>query len=290
MSCCIQINKITYEISEAELVGIFCSIFDCFGENLSDSMFNVEISYIKGGKLLPKFLTISWTLYNKLCSIKNYCSSLKMPKDNHEILTVIPFTNKKNNDKGNNEQIYYLENQYIEDFITGYSNLFEYLRVEKAYIIDKNNYVDQFIPDNEMIHLCKLVTKNKNNRNFIMDIPCYLWDLPMYSADMYTEQLIINLINLFLKDCDTYNHQLLLANNHFLKISICQDNQDSKRYCYAHIQDINRCTFDSHKKSLKSISKTKLACEIIFSKRGFFFEFPIIEWINKYVYHVIQFD
>jgi hypothetical protein len=51
MACCININHITIDISETELLGIFCHIFDIFGDHLTDPLFNVEVAYVRDGKL-----------------------------------------------------------------------------------------------------------------------------------------------------------------------------------------------------------------------------------------------
>lgn len=281
MTCCININRITIDISEAELVGIFCHIIDIFGDHLTDPLFNVEVSYVRDGILLPKFKEKSWTLYSKLCAIKSYCDSLKFFRDGKDKLTVVPVGVDKL------PQTYYLQNNIIDDFMIGYNNLLIILRIDAQ--IDYSNYHDHFVPDFDLISQCELVIKNKENRNFLMKIPCYLWDIPMYK-DKYNEQITVDLINLFLRDCHDYDHQLLFNSNYFLKILIYQDKPDADRYCYIYLQKIDRCTFDSHKNALKSIPKDRLPCEIQFANRGYFFHFPLLEWNNKYVEHIMTFD
>lgn len=279
MSCLIGINRISLTIPEAELVGIFCHIIDIFGDQLSNHLFNVEISYINNGTLLPKFPERSWTLYQKLSAIKSYCDSLKYNKDEgSRSLTVIPIGIDKLPQK------YYLKEEYENDFILGYDLLTNILRVNHE-PIEYLNYQDHFEPDFILISQCKL---NKQ-RNYVINLPCYLWDLPMYT-DKYNEQITVDLINLFLRDCHDYDHQLLFNGNTYLRIMCYQDRPDADRYCYIYIRKIAHCTFDSHKKSLSSIPKDKLPCEINFANDGYFYHFPLLEWDNKYVNHIKQFD
>lgn len=284
MSCCISINNITIDISEAELVGIFCHIIDIFGDQLTNPLFNVEVSFIKDGVLLPKFPEKSWTLYQKLCAIKIFCDSLKFLREGDQKgeLSVMPIGINKSMQK------YYLHECDFEGFIIGYDNLLSILRINSE-IHYPENYRDHFVPDINLISQCKLVTTNRENRNFVMKIPCYLWDLPIYEIK-YNEQITVDLINLFLRDCTDYDHQLLFNNNYYLRILIYQDKPDADRYCYGYLRKISDCTFDSHKNALKSISKDRLPCEIVFAKRGYFYHFPILEWNHKYVDHIVAID
>jgi hypothetical protein len=283
MTCCININKITYDITEAEIIGIFCAIFDCFGENLGDPIFNIEVHHTTSPTLLPKFKSKTWTLFDKLYTIKNFCSSLKI-KDNDKSEITPTFHNK--NTVKELEQTYYLDTKDIANFMTGYSNLFNYLRVESNYIIDKNDTKHQCIPNNELIYHCKLDTTNKKDRKFKIDEYHYTWELPMYQ-DNYIRQVTANLVNVFLRDCDDYHRQILLTSNHYLRIHVYQDKAESNRYCYGYVKPIDSSIFDDYINIPRSIPQNKLLCKIILSATEYYFEIPIIEWINKYVYHVI---
>lgn len=282
MTCCININNITIDISEVELVGIFCHIIDIFGERLTDPLFNVEVGRVKNGILLPKFQEESWTLYQKLCSIKSYCDSLKFQDEERKCeLIVTPIGICKSPQK------YYLEDKLIDKFILGYDNILRILQADTRTVYS-DAYRDHFAPDFKLISQCQLVTKNKNNRIFTMKIPCYLWDLPIYK-NKYNEQISVDLINLFLRDCDGYDHQLLFTGIYYLRIFVYQDHPDSDRYCYMYLRKISDCTFDSHKTALLSVPLVRLSCEVNFATRGYFYHFPILEWNNKYVDHIIEF-
>jgi len=128
----------------------------------------------------------------------------------------------------------------------------------------------------------------ENTKNFKMNIPCYLWDLPI-DFETYQEQHISNLINLFLTKCSEEDHKLLMLGNYYLRMLQYQDKPMSDRYVYIYLRSIENCTFESHKLSLKSIHQNKLTCEITYSKRGFFYEFSIDEWKIKHVNHIAQF-
>lgn len=283
MTCRIGINQVSLIIPEAELVGIFCHIIDIFGTDTRNPLFNVEVSYIINGTLLPIFIEKSWTLYGKLCAIKSYCDSLKFEKDNTGKLTVIPIGIDKS------PQTYYLKNEYINDFMIGYGHLLHILQIDPQPLQPPENYHDHFIPDDNLISQCQLIPKNKRDKNYNLNLPCYLWELPMY-VNKYNEQITVDLINLFLRDCHDYDHQLLFNSNHYLRIIVRQDKPDADRYCYIYLRPISCCTFDSHKYALKSIPTSRLPCEIDFGHSAYFFHFPIIEWNNKYVEHIMTFD
>ena len=73
MTCLCTINGILLEISEAEIIGILCSIIDTF-----DYLpFDVDVSHIKNPFIFPKFDNISWTLKNKYTKAKTFRNSQK---------------------------------------------------------------------------------------------------------------------------------------------------------------------------------------------------------------------
>lgn len=295
MNCCYTINGKIFETSEAEFIGILCSILDTF---LHDVPFDVEVSCVKDCILLPE-LPRSWTLKNKLTEITTFCDKLRQTVGPTGI-EVIPLGNKDFKPK-----MYYIPENFIHGFMIGYAAL---LSLSKEFASSSNeggaNHNDTAIldyecswePDQIFINKSKFVSgpddKIINKRYFIMNIPCYLWDLPVdpiNDMDTYMEQIIVNFVNLFLSKCSQSDHELLMLKNHYLRIFQYQDKPDSDRYVYMRLQSIDDCTFKSHIESLRSVPKDRLPCELNYTKRGYFFEFPVSEWKSKRINHIMQF-
>jgi len=294
MSCLCAVNGIILNISEPEFIGILCSIIDTFDCNLSinNLPFDVEVSYIKFAILFPRFNDVSWTFKNKYNEIITFYNDIKINNPLYKRLEIMPIGNIEFTTK-----TYYLPEKFVDGFMIGYSNLGFLLNGKPTSETVDPNYRDDWKPDLTYINKTKFIGgpdhKFVNTRNFQMKIPTYLWDLPVDSiidTTMYTEQLVSNLINLFLSKCSDKDHQLLMNGNHYLRFLQYQDKPTSDRYVYGYLQAIDNCTFESHKHTLRSGPKNKLSCEVIFGERGFFYEFPMEEWKNKDVCHIIEFE
>ena len=178
-------------------------------------------------------------------------------------------------------------------FMAGYTSLASFLvEYDERYVINED-YKDDWPADSVFLDNSKLVIdKEFNKRNFVMSVPCYLWDLEVNSerdAMTYKEQEISNFVNLFLRDCTVQDYQLMKSREYYLRIFQYQDKPQSDRYCYMYLRKIDDCTFESHKKSLRSVSVDYRACEINYSQRGYFYEFPLVEWNGQCVKHVGSF-
>lgn len=285
MDCSITLRKLTIDITESNLIGICCRLFDTFGFTKEDLPCDIEISFHKINELLPD-LTKSYTLYQKLNEIKQYCSSLKEVKSKCNEITANPNTKFR--------QTYYLPLTIVySEFMQSYEDILYILDMtqeETTPYGDNLFYKSDWGPTD--LTKCKLVRNPnenvENTKSFQLKVPCYLWDLPIEDYS-YKEQEVSNMINLFLRDCFDEDHKLLLGNNYYLRIMPYQDNPNSERYVYMYLRNIDMCTYDSHKLALRSLGKDRLPCEINYPSRGYFFSFPVDQWKSKYVNDIKEF-
>lgn len=278
MSCRCLINGSILELSEAELLGILCSIIDTF--NISPQ-FDVEVLYTKS----CTFISQLWTLKTNLTDIVSLCQKLKHPAV-YECVKVFPLGSIKAVPIN-----YYLPKNLLNDFKIGYSKLSSLLSmvIDANYVI-YNNY---WPADRDFLSKTTFISgpgdNIQNTRKFQMIIPSYLWELPIDSrkdASIYIEQSTSNLINLFLTKCSSKDHELLVLGNHYIRIFIYQDNPHSDRYCYISIRELDSIIYQNHKITTKSCSNDHRLCEINYSQKAFLFEIPLREWNTKSIRHI----
>lgn len=282
---CVNGNWTT--ITEPALVGILCSVTAACG---SSPPFDVEVSMLHTPTILPISLGRSWTLLKEISKVIEFCENLERKQCRNYIEVVPVGVNFHNWSKK-----YYFDSDDIDDFIWGFI------------------LMNQFILNPPISNKCKLPPSYKNNWtpdiNFLKDsvlsatpkdgvnadrihgltVPAYIWDIPKISH-IYQEQLVVNMIGLFLRDCSQEDHLRLLNKTSYLRFFLYQDEPDflthSHPYVNAYIRDIDNCTFDSHIKTLKDIPKDKLPCEVNYSTRGFFWQFSLEEWTKKSIKHI----
>lgn len=301
MSCVLTINKWSINVSESFLIGLFCSMFDTYGTNKNDFPCDVEISLFKDTISLPNFECRSWSLFKKFELIRDYCDSLKFVKESRNN-TVLINKSPTNSDKAN-KIIYYLPKVIdIIDFKKSYQSTIDILDdliqneklTENCELLKNNWKPNQLVLDQakliqkpvNSVNPINKVNQIENKRNFKLNVPCYLWDLPQINCD-YKEEDVSTLVNLFLRDCLKSDHDLLMDHDNYLRFMIYQDKPCSDRYVYAYIRKISDCTFESHKSSLRSVvlntNLKNLVCEVSYAQRGYFFSFPMDQWKNKFV-------
>lgn len=115
---------------------------------------------------------------------------------------------------------------------------------------------------------------------------CYTWERPVNNDPI--EQLVVNLIMLFLKECTEDDHTMLLDEETYLRLWLYQDGSP---YVCAYIRSIKECTYPSHKIALLRArhSGEFLPCEISSSEVGYFFAVPRHHWENKEVTFIESF-
>ena len=300
-----KMNKITSDIvTEGELIGILCSIINIVELK---SKFEIEISMGKQFSLFPLELQGSFSLKNKYQQISTFCENLQTP--NGELgLDILPIYSTNDIPK---PLTYYLPDFITQEFIKGYTKLSKTLqqllntkkqeiKSEKQEIksekILKHEVKNIFPTDTNYLLKSKLIHSITDGvchkTKFGLKVPAYVWELPD-NNNIYMEQLVSNMISLFLRDCTDEDHTQLLETKSFLKILLYQDGPNTRPYAYAYILNIERCTYSSHKNILTTCrmsSENILPCEITLGLRGYFFNFPRTEWINKTIKHISSLD
>lgn len=278
-------GKLTKHLkNENELLGCICSYISLLTvfQDIPDVEISKSIKFTK----LP----------NDIISIRQSIDSLNVLYNNlqhvdKEYIEIIPLDERLTPKKFNIDP-------KCEDFMMGYYELApminEYYNMGE---IDYSLYNDEFPPDYKLLNTIKLIgtpikplpLENKNY-NFHLKIPAYLWTFTQNPINTYFEQITSNLINLFIRDCSDEDHKLLLTKEYYLRFLQYQDGPNTSRYAYGYLRKISDCTYTSHKDILKLCPLNMLPCEINTASNGYFYRFPVDEWINKKVIHVQIFD
>lgn len=117
------------------------------------------------------------------------------------------------------------------------------------------SYIDTWSPSNLFLNKSKLLKTTRDkiemSKIFVLSCPSYLWDLPKIS-DVYQEQLVANLLGLFLCDAMKKDFDNLIFGKRFIRFMLYQDEPDELHYLhpyvYGYIKNIDECIYDSHKK------------------------------------------
>lgn len=67
------------------------------------------------------------------------------------------------------------------------------------------------------------------------------------------EQLTIDLIALFLRDCSDQDHQHLIDTESYLRFMLCCNTPEQYPYAYGYIRDIKNCVIENQKTSIISM-------------------------------------
>lgn len=261
--------------SEDELLGSVCCYLSIYEANSQIS--DIEVSSNVKFVLLP----------NNLTSFKKSLTELQAIHDKLQVVDtertkVLPISSLVKRQK------YYINPDDI-DFTSGYYGLLRMIAAfQKMEDINYTEYEDEFSADTDFMSKCELIStpvspNTSNSFRFTMKSPAYLWILPNVKVE-YTEQLISNLINLYLQHC-TSEERDLLKEDRYLRFMIYQDNPYSVSYVYGYLRPIAECTYQSHKDILRSCPVGYLPCEIT-TRIGYFCIFPQTEWNNNKVNHV----
>lgn len=274
----------TKTISEEELTGMLCYLND------NDIDINLEVTMHPHQKLIPRTWGISFNSSPNKHKIKEFCDTIQKPKDIPHIEVRPSDSKNKDTCETVKHKTYYIIES--EDFIRGYTTVAKNFIINcvpeediclKAYIDE--DYKSLWKPDSVYIQQSKLIakpTEEVKDKKFDLGLGYYVWDLPS-CPDLYQEQLIANLVGLFLAYCSGDDHGLLIDTESYLRFMLYQDAPDSTPYVYAYIRQIKDCTFRSHKLILAEARTTKLylPCEINLSETGYFYEFLVDEWNTK---------
>lgn len=294
----------TYEfqgqVSEEYLAGMLAFMMDTFD---TKHMLNIEVSMHHEQKLIPKELGKSFNSKDNIPVIKNFILSLQKVKD-------IPCVEVSSIFQGKvlpEPRMYFIIEQ--EDFMSGYSNM---LSISAKFVIDAKKsqekdvpvdnvntkddpeYKSDWLADESYLCKCKLIAKpGEQIKGKIRNLSpiYYVWDLPKDNACQ--EQIVVNLISLFLKVCSSEEHEALMNEDKYLRFMLFQDTPDGYPYVCSYIKKIETCTYKSHRLTLMaareprqlglqdSKPERRLPCEINYSTSGFFYEFPLEDWKNK---------
>lgn len=277
----VTINRKAFDVSEYELVGILC--YMCHNE-LLPLPFDVDISIYSKPMLVPDTIPKSCSLVSHYTNIQSFCNSL-MLANNYPSLDV----------NINSKYFkYYINPNETQDFVDGYTFMIHYMKASfKDFVPKSQNYKDHWPSNPEYVQSCTLVAvpgEIVTGKEFKLSKPAYLWDLP--KDNVYIEQLVSNLIALFLRDAHADDCNRLLNDSTYLRFMLYQDAPDTCTYAYAYIRDIDECTYLSHKKvlTLQRANGTHLPCEVNTGKTGHFFEILKSEFSNRCVTNIGSFE
>jgi hypothetical protein len=290
----VQTWKFNEEISEANLLGMLCFSYDTFDLK---PILNIEISLTKKPSYLPEELGGSFTLVEKINILKTLHSKLKTNDQNLKKLEIRPIYSHDNTIK---LITYFIREEDTDDFMEGYINMAslirEFVTQPQEEVRQESGaeaeYKDDWKLDPEFIKVAKLIARpgeEVKDKNFLMKVPCYCWDLPVRNT--YTEQIAVDLVSLYLGVCTDEEHWKLIEQSTYLRFMMYQDTAEGSPYVYGYIQEIANCTYPSHKEVL-TMARARgnhLPCEITFAKRGFFYEFSAEEWKKKVIEHIGSF-
>lgn len=263
-------------MNEGTFIGFLSSLIAKHGDDIP---FDVEISIVGNLSLFP--FVGSFTLKNRLRDVIIFCKELEQQKF-PSCLRVISIYNSVTS--------YYIPEQFHEDFMVGYTQLIPHFTElltsqNQSYTMD---YKDDWIPDVDYLEQSEYIGMGHDTKQRLK-IPCHIWNLPS-TRDIYREQLMINLIALYLSVCSSEEHSKLLQGRSYLRFFLYQDNPNSSPYMNAYIRSIKECTYQSHKNTLENRPSDYLPCEINHGNTGFFYIFPLEEWKIKSIGHIERID
>ena len=272
-----------------QLAGMLCYLSNTF--DLQQPL-NLEVSMLPNPKLIPRELGCSWNSIEKQAEIKEW--NLKLQEFRPvQCFSVIPLFASGNPGP---EIIYYLNN--FEEFMSSYvlmgSLIKQFLaepEEEEEVLIDTEYKADWSL-DPVFVKASTLVTKPGEKHNKPRQLPdfVYIWDIPS-TLGIYAEQMAVNLVSLFLKECTPAEHIRFVEEPTYLRFFLYKDSPEGVSYITAYIRPISDCTYRSHKLALTEVRKNRdfLPCEINYPHGGRFFEFPRDQWVNKVITFVGSF-
>jgi hypothetical protein len=292
----VQTWNFNEEISEANLLGMICFMYDTFDLR---PVLDIEISLTRRPTYFPEELGKSFTLVANLDIIKGVHSKLRTVDSKLTKLEIQAIYGKDNPNTESNKTLtyFFVKKEDSDDFIAGYlrmSGLVKglLLREQEEQEEQVGEYKDEWKLDPEFIKTAKLIAKpgeNVTEKNFLLGVPSYCWEIP--SRQTYMEQTAVDLLSLYLKNCTDEEHMMLIEKPTYLRFLLYQDTADGNPYVYGYIREIDDCTYPSQRQVL-TLARTRgdlLPCEISFAKRGFFYDFSVTEWKNKVIEHIGSF-
>lgn len=224
-----------------------------------------------------------------LISVKDSMTFLKKLYDDFQTnspdgVEVMPLTEKMQT------KTFSIPNEHIKEFITGYYAMPDMLTAFYE-IANEKQIRDHFPPSIVFIEKAILVGTPTEPDNegfkFILDVPNYTWIIQ--PNVLFVEQMVSNLVALFLRDCTESDHHLLNDKHHYLRFMLYQDSEKGNPYVRGYLRNIDNCRYTSHQNHLRSCPAGTLPLEINYSSRGYFLRIVQTEWNNKNVSTILEF-
>ncbi len=143
-----------------------------------------------------------------------------------------------------------------------------------------------------MIQCNLLKTSQQSNdqlggRNFKIDAPTYVWDLPRNITLHFPELHLTALFaNMYITNCSQAEHSSLLDRTHYLRFCIFQDAQESRPYVTSYLREIRGGKYPPpqyHSLVLETCPTTCVPMEINLATYGLFMWVDKTAWINKQI-------